>query len=288
MSEELIIVKQLPVIEEHLREIKEAVANRVQAVLDLECNEGTYKEVKKARADLSKEFAILEENRKTVKRAILEPYNNFEALYKECASDTYKNADLELKHRITEVEDNLRQERRKKVKAYFEEYKLSLGIDSDFVTFERMPININLSATFKSYQTQVKTFLDNIAQDIDLIDQLPDRDEVMAEYKKTLKLTAAMASVEARHRAVEEERKKREAAAAEKAARKEAERRTAQVLEEEKVREEAAEPEQIAPPIAAPVPEKKFSTVFRVTGTITQLKALKTFLTDGGYDYEQL
>ena len=35
-------------------------------------------------------------------------------------------------------------------------------------------------------------------------------------------------------------------------------------------------------------PPKQFSTAFRVTGTLDQLKALKKFLIDGEYAYEQL
>lgn len=289
MSEELIVVRQLPIIEEKLREVKQAIERRVSDALSLECTEETYKEVKKIRADLNKEFAVLEENRKTVKQAILKPYNDFEALYKECASDCYKNADSELKRRIEEVESGLKQQRRDKVGAYFDEYAISLGLESGFVSLDNAPINITLSQSFKSCQTQVRAFLDDIAKNVDLIEKLPDRDEVMALYKKDYNLTNALAAVEARRRAIEDEKKKREAQAAEKAAREAAAQRTANILEEQTVipfAEPAIEP--TAPPVAIPVAEKKFSTSFCVTGTLEQLKALKEFLTDGGYTYEQL
>ena len=47
-------------------------------------------------------------------------------------------------------------------------------------------------------------------------------------------------------------------------------------------------PEAIPTPVEIPSDERVYATSFRVVGTIAQLKALKTFLTEGGYNYEQL
>ena len=41
------------------------------------------------------------------------------------------------------------------------------------------------------------------------------------------------------------------------------------------------------PPVVATVEEKKYKASFQVTGTIEQLKKLKEFLTNGGFEYEQ-
>lgn len=49
MSNELIVVRQLPVIEDQLRTVHDTIQARVSAVLEMECTEETYKEVKKAR-----------------------------------------------------------------------------------------------------------------------------------------------------------------------------------------------------------------------------------------------
>lgn len=127
MTEDLIVVRQLPVIEDQLREIKASVETRVGEVLSLACTEDTYKTVKKARSELNKEYAELERRRKEVKSAILAPYEKFEALYKECAGDLYARADGQLKVRISEVETGLKQQRLDDVQAYFEEYRQSLG-----------------------------------------------------------------------------------------------------------------------------------------------------------------
>ena len=64
MSTDLIVVKQLPVIEEQLRSVKMTIQDRVNDVLSMECTEATYREVKKARAELNAEFRELEARRR--------------------------------------------------------------------------------------------------------------------------------------------------------------------------------------------------------------------------------
>lgn len=101
---ELIKVVQLPVIEEQLRSMKEAVDKRVEEALSLVCTEETIQTVKSARAELNKEFQALEEQRKEVKKAVLGPYERFEAVYKECVSDAFKTADAALKGKVEATE----------------------------------------------------------------------------------------------------------------------------------------------------------------------------------------
>ena len=106
---ESIRVAQLPVIEEHLRSMKEAVDRRVDEALSLVCTEETVQAVKGVRSDLNKEFQTLEEQRKEVKRAVLGPYEQFEAVYKEYVSNAYKRADAALKGKVDDTEREIKQ-----------------------------------------------------------------------------------------------------------------------------------------------------------------------------------
>jgi len=74
MNDNLIIVRQLPVIEDQLLQVKASIESRVGEALSLACTEDTYKAVKKARSELNKEYAELERRRKEVKASILAPY----------------------------------------------------------------------------------------------------------------------------------------------------------------------------------------------------------------------
>ena len=83
---ELIVVKQLPVIEDRLEEAYLAVQERLASVANLVVTEENYKELKRTRADLNKEFGELESLRKQVKSAIEAPYKQFEGgAYKRLA-----------------------------------------------------------------------------------------------------------------------------------------------------------------------------------------------------------
>ena len=133
MSNEIIVVKQLPVIEQQLAQIKEQVVERVSAAMQLVCTEATVKEIKKARAELNAEYKAWEDKRKEVKTAVMSPYEQFESVYKDCISDAYKAADKDLKQKIDEVEQQLKTQKAAEVKGYFEEYLASKNID--FISF---------------------------------------------------------------------------------------------------------------------------------------------------------
>lgn len=278
---ELIRVVQLPEIEEHLQSIKVAVTQKVNNALSLVCTEDTVKSVKAVRADLNKDLKDFEERRKAVKKAIMSPYEQFEAVYKECISDTYKRADIELKAKIDSVENELKEAKRTEVEAYFEECSKSVGVD--FVKLSDLNLNITLSASVKSLKRQVKEYFDKVIQDLALIATLEHTTEILVEYRKTLDVSDAVLTVQERHKAIAEQEKRNAEASI--IAEKQAE--TVEKVEKA-VRESGAE-EISAPEVEEAPPEGNepvYEATFRVTGTLAQLKALKKFLKDGGYQYE--
>ena len=84
--QDLIIVKQLPQIEEHLKELSTEIDKKVENAKSLICTEENVKTIKQVRADLNKEFKEVEQQRKTVKEQVLKPYNDFETIYKQYIS----------------------------------------------------------------------------------------------------------------------------------------------------------------------------------------------------------
>lgn len=276
MNDEIIVIKQLPQIEEHLQTIKTQVTEKVNAALSLICTEDTIKSVKAVRADLNKDLKEFEERRKAVKKAIMTPYEAFESVYKDCISDTYKKADVELKAKIDSVENELKVQKTAEVKGYFDEYrdsKIANGIT--WIGFANANINVTLSASMKSLKEQAKSFIDRICDDLSLIDTQEHKDEILYEYKQSLNVSSAITTVANRYKAIEaakaeeEERKAREQAAAEAAAKVEA----------------IAPP--IVEPIAPPVEEEPVLTLkFTVRGKRSKLRELKEFLERGNYDYE--
>ena len=280
MSNEIIVVKQLPVIEQQLAQIKEQVTERVETVTSLVVTEDTVKAVKKARAELGAEFKSWEEKRKEVKKAVITPYEKFEEVYNDCISNSYKTADKLLKQRIDEVENELKAKKAAEVQSYFEEYLASKGID--FVTYAQAGLNVTLSASLKSLKEQAKAFIDRIESDLKLIETFTDlKAEILVEYKKSLNVSEAITGVKARAKAVQEEQARQAA---------EAEKRAAEAQRVEAIKAAIPEaPAAVEAPTeqtAAPAPEKKYCIRFTVKGTKEQLIALKKFLNEGGYIYE--
>ena len=280
MSNEIIVVKQLPVIEQQLAQIKAKVTERVSAVTKLICTEETVKEIKKARTELNAEFKAWEDKRKEVKTAVMSPYEQFEAVYKDCISDSYKAADKDLKQKIDEVEQELKNKKSAEVKSYFEEYLASKEIA--FVTYEQAGINVTLSASLKSLKEQAKNFIDRIVSDLALIETFTDlKAEILVEYKKSLNVSEAITGVKARAKAIQEEQARQAA---------EAEKRAAEAQRVEAIKAAIPEaPAAVEAPTeqtAAPAPEKKYCIRFTVKGTKEQLIALKKFLNEGEYEYE--
>ena len=147
MIKDLIEIKQLPIIEEQLKNVSAVIDERVKNATSLVCTEENIKTIKEIRAEINKDFKEFEEQRKAVKEQVLKPYNDFETIYKECISDKFKNADIILKGRIEVVENELKAKKENEVKEYFEEYRNANNID--FIEYKQTKINVTLSASKK-------------------------------------------------------------------------------------------------------------------------------------------
>lgn len=313
--QDLIVVKQLPQIEEHLKELSLEVEQKVENAKSLVCTEENVTTIKQIRASLNKEFKEVENQRKIVKEQILAPYMQFEEIYKMYISDKYKSADNDLKEKIDSTENELKNIKEQEIKDYFEEYKKANNID--FVTYSQARINVTLSASRKSLKEQAKQFIDKIVDDLKLIDTQEHKTEILVEYKHSLNVSQAITSVTNRFKAIEEEKKRQEELKRKQL--EEAQRRadesirvqtgaTRQALEnfipksEEKVvhiemdkNHEITQKgyEQLEnvfnKPLEKPREEKQEEILtlrFTVRGTRTKLRELKQFLENGGYDYE--
>ena len=285
-AENIIVIKQLPVIEDQLRSLRTEVEAKVKEALSLAVTEETVKVVKSVRASLNKEAAELDARRKQVKLAILEPYDRFEATYRENIGDLYKDADAKLKEKIDAVENSIKSEKKANLRVWYEEYRASLDLqDEELAAFEKWPVNITKTESEKSLRTRAKAYLDIIRQNLIAIAGMPNYEEVLVEYRMYGDLARAVANVNERHRLQEEARKRRESEAAAKA---EQEEREAEMVAKVEAAIQMAPPRESTAPTTKPEkdPNQILTLRFTVTATRAKLKELKTFLDNGGYDYE--
>ena len=276
--QELIIVKQLPQIEEHLKELSTEVDKKVESAKSLVCTDENVKAIKQVRADLNKEFKEVEQQRKIVKEQILAPYMKFEDIYKTYISEKYKSADIELKSKIESVENELKTKKQQEVREYFEEYKNANDID--FVKYEQLGINVTLSASMKSLKEQAKQFIDKVVDDLKLIETQEHKAEILVEYKQTLNVSKAITTVSNRFKAIEEEKKRQEQKVVH-----------IEMNENHEITQKSYEQlENVFNKSLEQPKEEKIEEIltlkFTVRGTRTKLRELKQFLENGGYDYE--
>jgi len=252
---ELILIKQLPIIEQMLDSMSIEIDRKINEAMSLALTDPdkVLSETKKMRAELNKELAELETARKNVKNEIMKPYLEFENIYKEKISDKYKKADKFFKSRIDEIEGTIKDERKEKLQEYFDEYCKAQGIDC--IAFEDMPLKINISGSDKSYRDKIKSWIDSVRTDLQVIETAKDEKtklELLIDYKKDFDLQRTILEHDKKEREIE------------------------QLKREQQVVENT---EEIAAPITTEDTEV-YEMTFTVHGTKSQLKALKQYLLD--------
>ncbi len=266
-NQELMVVTQLPVIEEKLKSLSEEIDKKVESAKSLVCTEENVKTIKQVRADLNKEYRDVEGQRKRIKEQVLAPYMQFEEVYKQYISDKYKSADIDLKQKIDAVENELKTQKEQEIKDYFEELKIANNID--FINYEQAKINVTLTASKKSLREQVENFINKISDDLKLIETQDNKAEILVEYKKDLNVSRAITEVVNRIEAVKVEKEKQEVVHIEMNTDHEITKESHEQLENIFNKE-----------------EKTYTITFTVTGTAPRLKQLKDYMLREGFQYE--
>lgn len=285
---ELIRVDQAIKLTTEFEQVSKEIDKKIETANSLVVSEDNYKEVKKIRAELNKEAKQYAEDFKAIKESVLATWNECENTYKSMIRDKYAESDGILKAKVGEIEDGIKDEKRKKVVEFFEKHRASRKLD--FVTFDDMNLKIGMSNSLASLKKEVTEKLDEILKGYEgALETSPD---VVAEFKENgFDFARAFTTVkdrEERKRKAEEERKAMLEARAERE-RKEAEAKAivkeTEIKESDEV-EEVAETEQ--PSTHEEENEKIYSVTFTVKGTREELIDLSNFLKELNYDYKQI
>lgn len=196
--ENQITIVQLPIISHNLKEAAIKVKKRIS---DLELDkqiatEDTVKTLKSTRAELNKESAALDVYVKETLLPLKTPISDIEKEYKEGIQNEYKIADEILKDAIGTFEFKIKSEKKQSVETYFNELCLSEKID--FITFDKLGIEINLSTTEKKYKEQVNAYITKVVDDLALIKTTDYEAEILTEYKVSLNVSNAITTVKTR------------------------------------------------------------------------------------------
>lgn len=205
MNESIKLV-QIPVIVHALNVAGAKVTERLSSLgLDkLIASEDTVKALKDLRVELNNELADYEAQRKAIKEGVMNPYNDFESIYKDEISTKYKNAVDLLKSKIDAVETEVKTRKKENLLAYFKELVASENID--FLLWVHLNLDINLSTSEKKYKEQINAFVSRVKDDLAMIHASEFPVESMAEYKTTLNASRSITTVKERKEREKEER----------------------------------------------------------------------------------
>lgn len=288
----VIVIKQLPMITEQLKAVSAEIDTQISNVLSLACTPETKSTIKKHRASLNTIYKDLESRRIAVKKQILAPYDEFDAIYKECVTNKFNAAFATLDERTGMIDGAIKNELSSDVMEYFTEYALCEGVE--WLTWAQANISVGLSSNKTALRRAAKEFVDRVVQDIAMIETQDEAAEMMVEYRQTLNAAQAIKTVKDRIAAVERQKEiQHERFAAE---REEAQRLKAMI---------SAAPITVA---SAPVPiverdipadflqpcvhiqpaDTKFTVAFKATASQEKLKALVQYLKDNGIEYKQV
>lgn len=263
----LIVLEQLPKIKQTLQVISDDIDEKIKYAMSLECTEESVKEVKNVRAELNKIKTVLEGKRKQVKSAVLKPYEEFEGIYNDLVKFKLQIADDTLKNEINEIENEQKKAKEDELRLFVEEHCKANNVHVDF---DRIGLNITLSASMKSLKEQAKTFIEKVAADLKLIEMEEFSDEILLEYNKCLDYVLAKTTVLGRHKELEEIQKQQDS-------KNQVEQQEQEIVE--KV-DEAIE-------ITAPTEIEEVETYqFEVKATKEQVKQLVEFMKSVGIKYE--
>lgn len=272
-----ISIYDLSVTEKNLQRIAEECREKIEAAKAMACTEETKQAVKKTRTELKKKFEEYETERKVRTAEYEKPLKDFKTLYDKYIKIPFTEADAALKRKIDDVEDIQKLEKANNVMVYAIELIKAYSLDWLGPDVMRIMPKINLTDSETKLQKQVTATLDRIKKDVDYINKLESKDEILAEYMESLDMTQALDTVERRKQAILK-----------------AQQTSQTYTEQENIKHEVEETvTQLAPPVVEEeTPEENisempvFKMTFTVTGTMQQLKALKAFLIENNIEFK--
>lgn len=172
------------------------LANHVKQV---EVNEDNVKEAKKLMAQMNNRVKELETTRKDVKKTLLEPYNHFDDQVKTIKG-VIDDAVSHVKKQERELTEQERENKKKAIADIFDKRIKHYGFEKimGFADFIK-PQYLNKSYSMNKVENELVDWLEKTKRDLDTINKLKNRDELIVEYQNTQDLSTAFEIIDKRN-----------------------------------------------------------------------------------------
>lgn len=249
-----------------------AFASKIQMDLEelnvenMPATDDNKKTLKETRAEINKNIKTFEDERKRIKKLVLDPYELFEKDYKELIKDPLEKASNVLKTKIDAIEDVQKKEKEEELRAYFDEKKIAYEID--FLIFEDLDISVGVSTVVSAVKRLTDQVFTETLADLNKIKSSKHQEKLLKHYIEVKDLKRA------------EELTKQEL---------EQIAKVNQMIQSQAVEITVNEPvsEEIEKPVMEEIKDNQiYEMSFKVWGTKEQLLSIKEFLEKEGIKYE--
>ena len=268
---EIVKIEQMPIVFEQLEKIGALIEKSTKDLDKLECTEENKQEVKKRRTEINNTLKVLEDRRKEIKTKLLEPYETFNEKYENECKDKLLNASELLKSKIDTIESRQLLEKENELRDFANQHIKVNNLNC--ITFDDIPINITLSASMKSLKEEIKRFIEEVSNDIELIKMEEYRDEILELYLNNeytgFDFSKSKLEVINRHKRIEELQKQQE-------------EKVEQEKQEEKVVEKV---EEVVAPKEIIEDDEVITVQFNVRGEKSKIVELKNKIIELGLEW---
>lgn len=189
---EVIVNPQVGTIDFNLDGLKEALAEEIEIYKNLIVTEDNIQASKRDLAALRKIRTQIDDRKKAVKKAFIEPYTQFENEVKEA----FAILDEPINHIDSQIKEFEEQRKAEKKEHCREVYLAAIGDMADFIPFERIFNEkwLNATAKDKDITDTIETEIIRVKNDLNAIHALGSEieNECIEAYKVAGTLTAAI------------------------------------------------------------------------------------------------
>lgn len=202
MAEELSLVIQNPTEGEFLKHIEwnkkqfeELIARTMKQYEGITYTDEQIKDAKNDRSTLNAMKKAISDRRIQVKKAVMEPYTQFETEVNEVVALIDKPIKM-IDGQIKEYEERVKNEKKQALKAYFEEIALDL---EGVLTFDRVfdQRYLNATVSLNKAKTDIREKVERVNTDLNTLNSLDAEYRMFARdvYMKTFDMSKAMAEI---------------------------------------------------------------------------------------------
>lgn len=191
-DENQIVVKQGIVEFKGFEKLKQEAIQLSEQIEKVEVTDENIQSSKKMLAAVNKRVKEMEDRRISIKKEMLEPYNEFEKQVKEIVA-IVKDADGVVRKQVKDLEEKERQVKEDTIREIFYKRFNQYDFDGvfDYIDFIK-PQHLNKSVSLKSVESEMVDWLEKKDTDMKVINSLPNRQEVLSEYLDTKDLSVAI------------------------------------------------------------------------------------------------